>query len=257
MTNITVTDTDISDMDILKKPYPGGGGHTKGVLAVDHSGGFYLLHSVPKFPDLRPETFTWNASVVYAQTFLCVSLDAKNIAGLASHLQWINTDFFDVHLPTPMANAYPTIKDLVGGKRTKGNHTFVLQTRGGIAFTLFGKSNTWGGDLYEQLVEPQLNTGFTWQTWRRGSEMPSLCAPPSPFASANILETSVSTFEFGYTRDHSKWGISSDVKSRGWVCVGDINRMFSQRKRGGGTMCFQSLPLWAGLNGTIKKVQPC
>lgn len=99
------------------------------IVLCFHSG-FYLLHSVPKFPDLRPETFTWNASVTYAQSFLCVSLDANNIgiimpfitlrsfgheyvlliASLASHLEWINTDFFDVHLPPPMATAYPSIK---------------------------------------------------------------------------------------------------------------------------------------------------
>jgi hypothetical protein len=30
--------TDTDDVLQLSKPYPGGGGHTKGVLAVDHSG---------------------------------------------------------------------------------------------------------------------------------------------------------------------------------------------------------------------------
>jgi deoxyribonuclease-2 len=34
------------------------------------------------------------------------------------------------------------------------------------------------------------------------------------------------------------------------VCVGDINSMISQRKRGGGTIAFQSAPLWKALSKT-------
>lgn len=34
------------------------------------------------------------------------------------------------------------------------------------------------------------------------------------------------------------------------MCVGDINRMISQRKRWGGTIAFQSAPLWKALSKT-------
>jgi len=99
-----------------------------------------------------------------------------------------------------------------------------------------------------------LKVGFNWQTWRRGSELPSFCHPPAAYNSKNILTTSVGNYLFNYTRDHAKWGISD---SGNWACVGDINRMTTQRKRGGGTVCLQSLPLVAGLGHTIKLVQPC
>lgn len=46
------------------------------------------------------------------------------------------------------------------------------------------------------------------------------------------------------TCDHAKWGITLHNP---WVCVGDINRMISQRKRGGGTIAFQNQILWLGL----------
>src|SRR5260370_30059536 len=47
------------------------------------------------------------------------------------------------------------------------------------------------------------------------------------------------------THDHAKWGITTDSD---WICVGDINRMISQEKRGGGTIAFQNQTLWQALS---------
>ncbi len=64
-----------------------------------------------------------------------------------------------------------------------------------------------------------------------------------------------------YTKDHAKWAISEEPEDRGgkkvddrkgtakdWVCVADMNRMSSQEKRGGGTICFHEPELWHCLN---------
>jgi hypothetical protein len=55
------------------------------------------------------------------------------------------------------------------------------------------------------------------------------------------------------THDHAKWGITVDSD---WVCVGDINRMVSQEKRGGGTIALQDPTLWAALSKTDLLVAP-
>ena len=49
------------------------------------------------------------------------------------------------------------------------------------------------------------------------------------------------------TADHAKWGIGVE---QDWVCVGDINRMISQEKRGGGAIAFQEPALWGALKQT-------
>jgi deoxyribonuclease-2 len=49
------------------------------------------------------------------------------------------------------------------------------------------------------------------------------------------------------TQDHAKWGIT---KKNNWVVVGDINRMITQRKRGGGAIALQDPKLWNGLKLT-------
>lgn len=39
-----------------------------------------------------------------------------------------------------------------------------------------------------------------------------------------------------------------------WVCVADINRMVSQEKRGGGSLCFQDAKLWQALRDAEEKL---
>lgn len=58
-------------------------GHSKGMVAADNSSGFWLVHSVPKFPQLPyqnnnsyayPET-----GVMNGQSFLCMSMMAQEL----------------------------------------------------------------------------------------------------------------------------------------------------------------------------------
>ena len=42
-----------------------------------------------------------------------------------------------------------------------------------------------------------------------------------------------------------------------YVCIGDINRMNTQKKRGGGTVCFQNAKAWKAFTSIIKTVEVC
>ena len=41
------------------------------------------------------------------------------------------------------------------------------------------------------------------------------------------------------------------------VCVGDINRMESQRNRGGGAVCWSSRKLWQGMLASVGSRDAC
>ena len=41
------------------------------------------------------------------------------------------------------------------------------------------------------------------------------------------------------------------------VCVGDINRMVSQKKRGGGTICLHDIGLWKSMRALVASTDPC
>lgn len=52
-------------------------GHSKGVLVADKNAGFWLVHSVPKFPQLPYQNNSYSypkTGIRYGQSFLCISM---------------------------------------------------------------------------------------------------------------------------------------------------------------------------------------
>lgn len=58
-------------------------GHTKGVLLFDTSSGYWLVHSVPKFPP--PNAYDYpDSGRTYGQSFLCVSFSYKQLKAIGT-----------------------------------------------------------------------------------------------------------------------------------------------------------------------------
>lgn len=143
--------------------------------------------------------------------------------------------------------------------RFEGSNIVALPAKSSsFSFTSFAKSNKWGKDLCEDLVSPHFGQGFFWETWRRLPPLPSYCTPTYPYDAINVnyIAFPGTNVRFHYTQDHSKWGVSTS-SSKPLVCVGGINRMESQRKRGGGTCCISHPPLWKALSALIDETEPC
>ena len=125
------------------------------------------------------------------------------------------------------------------------------------SFTHFAKSDKWDNDLYEYLVSPYYQQSFIWETWRRNPAEPSFCKPQYPFNELNVESVTLNDgTEWKYTQDHGKSGISS-TSDKPMVCIGDINRMYSQYSRGGGTACFQHQNLWSAFNSAFSNHDTC
>lgn len=250
--------------------------HAKGILAYDGgsddgsssagSGGFWLIHSVPKFPDLSLPRFTWTASTTYGQSFLCITLPAAAVDQSAFQLRHVKAQIFSQNAPSWLPTASPNMSLLLQQTPAAESNSSVaeLTTKGGVGITHFAKSAVWGQDLYEDLVEPYYEKGFMWETWRRKPYTePTYCranaSSGKKYDSVNVMSirfgqgTSRETV-FKYTRDHCKWGISAVGST---VCIGDINRMTSQKKRGGGTACIESAPLWNAIDALINSTDSC
>jgi deoxyribonuclease-2 len=89
-------------------------GHTKGDLAFDNTSGFWLIHSVPKFPPNDsyhyPETGTR-----YGQSFLCVTFDYLTFNEIGLQLLYNGPQIYDKYLPDNLASGVPYIKKAIDG----------------------------------------------------------------------------------------------------------------------------------------------
>lgn len=234
--------------------------HAKGILLSSSSSAFWLIHSVPKLPDLTLTSFKWTASDTYGQTMLCISLSPSAANTAAEQLQIMHPLIYDSALPSSLKTTLPAFGPLINGDSpTELQRTVTLTSRGSYKFVHFAKSGDWGQHLYEDLVEPYYKQAFNWETWRRTPAMDSYCTPTYKYDSMNVAYISMGADDgetWHYTKDHAKWGASVD-SSAGIVCIGDINRMSSQAQRGGGTACLTSTDLYGTMAPLISKVDGC
>ena len=179
---------------------------------------------------------------------------------IGTQLQYNNPFIYSVNRP-PWLSSYPAML-----RASKGRHirkppffsTVQLSSVAGVTFTSFAKYTSWGKDLYADLVAPSLQVPLAVETWPNGpGKMPSRCS--TPFIVENVDEMDFSELDdddFTTKHDHAKWAISLDSK-KPFVCVGDINRMETQKKRGGGTVCFLHPTVWKTFKNSIKVIEEC
>ena len=54
-------------------------------------------------------------------------------------------------------------------------------------FHYFMKDQSWGKDLYQDLVQPALKVDLSVETWRRSPYLPSFCKPKHKYETLNVL----------------------------------------------------------------------
>eukprot|EP01083_Nonionella_stella_P051113 135735_1 len=237
-------------------------GHTKGILAYSskQDNGYFLIHSWPKFPNFNGPIYNVDvASVQYGQTFLCISYGS---------FQTMNAIAYQLRYHKP--NVYKSFSSFTAPNNMTEilNHLWIdsasiysFPSNNAVqSFTHFAKSASWNHELYENLVSPYYNQSFIWETWRRHPAEESFCKPHHTYDELNVEGVTLDDgTHWKYTQDHGKSGCSIVAKEgdKPLVCVGDINRMYSQYHRGGGTCCFQHQHLWSALTSAFAAHDTC
>jgi deoxyribonuclease II len=189
---------------------------------------------------------------MYGQTFLCISLDIVTANKIAEQMTTHQQP--QCYLPRSASLAQgdallALTRPLPANPQPDAN-VLNCQSKGGMPFMVLAKNREWGQDFWNGFVGPKLGSDMDDETWIRG--------PIPPVADTDGIHK---TFDIKFinlgplgahwawpeTHDHAKWGITTDSD---WVCVGDMNRMISQRQRGGGTIAFQNRTLWQALSKT-------
>lgn len=206
--------------------------HAKGVIHFNSISGFWLIHSVPKYPLPYPGPYSYTSSP-YGQTYICVSVPLSYIDYIGKLHQVNYPDFYDYNIPDSLMKSVPNLVTALNAQSSNNmtwlNYTFYTYPSKSSWFVVFAKSPMLNGDLYSKVVAPQLKTALLVETWKRTSPLASCCpnsTPPNNCTSAlqveNVLYVNLgsSTSEFKYTKDHSKWAITAERL----ICIGDINR---------------------------------
>ncbi len=242
-------------------------GHCKGILAFDKASdsALFLLHSTPRFPANKEFTLP-DDEKIYGQTFICITLPNYQMANqiaqqmLCQQNPQVLTE--SSRIPSSLQDDEPLslLFHGTGVDELEKPSTVQFKSRGGKEFLLIAKSRKWGKDFWLDLVSPELKSDLIVETWRRGAVTPLQDNRSSEFDEDTLnLKFTVNsslTYEWHYTKDHAKWSVAlkNSTNSLPWVCVADLNRMVSQEKRGGGSLCFQESRLWEALRNAEEKL---
>eukprot|EP00300_Choanocystis_sp_HF-7_P030695 c39593_g1_i1.p1 GENE.c39593_g1_i1~~c39593_g1_i1.p1 ORF type:complete len:363 (-),score=63.98 c39593_g1_i1:182-1270(-) len=262
-------DTDSTAWMLFNDQWPNGDftleyAHQKGLFFFDVDGGFYLIHSVPHYPEyLRNGYYGFPPYEIFnGQSALCLSVDYNAFVSVGALLQRSGPWIYDSNIPDSFTGL-DTLRDVIKGKfiTTPGTTASWIETSGGASFFALYKNKEWDQDLYEDFVAPTIKSGMLVQSWLEGgTPLPSYCRPEFQWEVLNVQSLRIrdphhgAWIEWSNAIDHSKWGASLDGET---VCIGGINRMFSQRVRGGGTVCHRNKTMWRAWNKTISTVEPC
>ena len=233
-------------------------GHTKGLIAFDTASktALFLLHSWPKYADPNAHEMP---TPIYGQTFMCISLDIATASKIAAQMS--NNQEPQVYLPRMPAtlaknDALYLLTQKLDTNAAADADVVECKSRGGLSFKMIAKNKKWNKDFWNDLVGPTLKADMNVETWIRGKIPPTLDSDGiHKTFDVKYIDLSPLGVPWAWpeTHDHAKWGITTDSD---WVCVGDINRMISQQKRGGGTIAFQDKILWTALSKTDLIVAP-
>ena len=219
--------------------------------------GYLFRHSTPRFPNDKRNGYSGlpDDEKIYGQTYLCASVDLSTLNNLAGQYLVAHPLVYDFNVPAG-AQQRANLTRLTSGGSDRGALQAVLQftTTGGTAMTDIVKSNKCACDLWDSIVAPYFQQSMNVLTWGRPLER-SGCHLS---ANVNVQNVKLIRWDSGLayqeTSEHSKWGVTANQNV---LCIGDINRMISQRKRGGGATCFTAPQQATAFAKLVKGVESC
>uniref|UniRef100_A0A3Q1GSS4 Deoxyribonuclease-2-alpha n=1 Tax=Acanthochromis polyacanthus TaxID=80966 RepID=A0A3Q1GSS4_9TELE len=235
-------------------------GHSKGVVMLDKTGktGVWLSHSTPRFPTYRNRNFWPNNGNDNAQTFLCVTFPYDSFREIGEQLKYIHVYPFDHYIPTDFPKELGCLTKQGCYRNKKPWYRMkTLTSKANREFYSFAKNKLFGDDLYSGLILKKVKKNLYVRSWgKRGPTklLASNCEDPHRHL-YNVKRVELPHgAPFIDTVDHSKWCVTE----RGaFTCIADLNRMESQKKRGGGAICTTNHVVGRAFRALIRKSEPC
>ena len=226
-----------------------GKAHAKGVIAFDSKSntGFYLMHSTPKFPAIdnnKVDTKIPSTGQTYGQNYMCITINSDSLNKILSGLAVSQPNvYYDNGGLTPQTVKQNTMANVIPIRMNGQNVVHI------------SKSPHYEEYLYSSIISPYFNVNLAVESWSHPVE-PPLCTGKYTCVNVNQVKFN-DQIQWNVGQDHSKWAVSVG-SSRKVACFGDINRAASQKKRGGGALCFDgNSNLYNALNKFIAQTDKC
>lgn len=224
-------------------------GHCKGILAWNKTEMAWLIHSVPKFPanfDGRTLQPINNSQSIYGQSFAYIRIHFGNIRQdiwlqeLLEHIAIMKPNIYIKH-----GLDKSIFENIFDHHCLPSDKTNLQVWQWGNIFKHYAKSPHLDADFYDKLTSKE--GACIVESWVRGHELADSATVHKNMAVTFVQPHSYPSFEgecnldlglaqeikYSEHQDHSKWAVSKYAVNP-WVLVGDMNRMASQAKRGGG-----------------------
>lgn len=235
--------------------------HAKGVLAMGADHGYWLTHSVPKFP-LPPggrtksshSSYGAASQPKYGQSFLCISIGKSEVAELKKLFDLDRLVLYEAEDNAdigPDFTSWALQEEDINGSTT--SVTVRVHSLAGQPFTAFGKTGEANLELYSELVAPHFQKDFDCETWQNGAGRLASTRHDGLEVDNDMEVDFSSDVAVPESKDHSKWAVSKDGHV---LCVGDINRQEGQKSRGGGTTCIQDPHIASQMLKIVHGVEP-
>mmetsp|Transcript_42125 Transcript_42125/g.51138 ORF Transcript_42125/g.51138 Transcript_42125/m.51138 type:complete len:431 (-) Transcript_42125:447-1739(-) len=236
-------------------------GHSKGAFAFDDNEGFFLHHSIPKFPNYADKSYDYGyGQTKYGQHAFCISLDLTTLDTIAYVLKYATPWVYSSNNKGSLGNVTDLLKG-VSFNNTKSTSTSVTAhpTSNSIStLKLYGKTQQFGADMMDSVIAVDgLSSSWWSQSWlNSGGPLGAFCPEKQDVSVVDVRTMSYGsgTDSWDTVNDHSKWAIST---SGGYVCMNDNNRVESQFRRGGLSVCFQQPDLYKVLKAGVDKEGEC
>ncbi|OQR76197.1 deoxyribonuclease-2-like [Tropilaelaps mercedesae] len=250
------------------EPYNGTAkGHTKGVIEFTKDGGYWLMHSVPRFPlNVLTKRFEFpQSSVNNGQVFMCISLSGDHLNKVVAALRQQYPYIYESNAPSDLLQD-EDVRKLMDKKFVRRPINPILQDTlvgvNGTEFQSFAKHQAADDEIYSKIVAPKLGVDMLAETWRNGAG--GKLGPTCPLKGVTVTNMANVVIHFNdgrkvvfkTTEDHAKWAVSDNIR-KPWFCNGSLNRMLSQYKRGGQTTCISNKLVHRLFTKAVEKCEMC
>lgn len=222
-------------------------GHCKGVVLFDSGTGVWLLHSVPRFVEgigngrySFPESGRENA-----QLLMCITFPSSEMDSIGKHLRMEYANVYASAGPQSLLDRHPQMGLLFKESfiRGRGQELIVrnMTSSGGRRFLSVAKRAILEQDIYSSILTGLVRDDLVVQSWRNGAgdKLPANCSRSYTVTHSDLVKLSLPerrSITFKTEEDHSKWAVAVD---RPVFCIGSMNRMESQVRRGGEAVCVE------------------